>query len=202
MLFQLPLGARIGTSSLRRKMQLLRWNSNLIVEEVRGNVDTRVRKVEEGHYDAVVLALAGMNRLGLSNYVAEIFPPERFYPSPGQGIIAVECCEKDPETEEVVRTLNHEPTRKQLDCERAFLRRLEGGCQLPCGIATELENHKIKAAGAIFATEGLDWAEAECEGPADQSAKIGEQLAELILEKGGQQIMEKIRHENEKKKQD
>ena len=138
-LSELPLGARIGTSSLRRRMQLLRWNPELMIEEVHGNVDTRVRKLSEGNYDAVVLAYAGLKRLGLANYVAEVFPEDRFYPAPGQGTIVVESRTEDPQIEEILKAIHHALSAKRLECERAFLRRLEGGCQLPCGIATALE---------------------------------------------------------------
>lgn len=194
-LSQLPMGARIGTSSLRRRMQLLRWNSELLIEEVHGNVETRIRKIEEGTYDAVVLAYAGIRRLGLLNYVTEIFPEDRFFPAPGQGAIVAESRIGDKETEEILMPLNDEASAKRLECERAFLRRLEGGCQLPCGITTQLENRRLKTTGALFAVEGRDRAEASTEGPADQPSQTGEALANLVLENGGREILEKIRNE-------
>lgn len=200
-LSELPMGARIGTSSLRRKMQLLRWSPELVVEELHGNVETRIRKIEEGFYDAVVLAYAGIKRLGLLNYVAEIFPEDRFYPAPGQGVIAVESRTGDSETDEILTPLQHSASAKRLECERAFLRRLEGGCQLPCGIRSVFENDLLKTAGALFATDGRDWAEGYYEGPSERPAEVGEALAALILEKGGKAILEKIRHAEGKKKE-
>lgn len=191
---ELPLGARIGTSSLRRRMQLLRWNPELIVEELHGNVDSRIRKIEEGEYDAVVLAYAGIKRLGLSNYVAEVFPEDRFYPAPGQGVIAVESRAKDPQTAEILEPLNHEPSALRLECERAFLSRLEGGCQLPCGVATVLHEKILKASGVLFALEGHEWVEAQFEGECRDAKGVGRGLANLILEKGGREILEKIRY--------
>ena len=198
-LFELPFGARIGTASLRRKMQLLRHNPELSVEEVHGNVDTRIRKIEEGEFDAMVLAHAGLKRLGLLNYVAEIFPEDSFYPAPGQGTIAVECRSGDRETGEILEPLGHPASAKRLECERAFLRRLEGGCQLPCGIMTSVENGVLKAAGSLFALEGHEFVEAKHRGPGDYPAKVGEELAEMILAAGGQKILEKIRHDGHKK---
>ena len=198
---ELPLGARIGTSSLRRKMQLLRWNPELIVEEVHGNVDTRIRKIEAGEYDGVVLAYAGIKRLGLTNYIAEIFPEETFYPAPGQGTIVVESRAVDPETDELLQPIQHAVTAKRLECERAFLRRLEGGCQLPCGIRTTIENGILKTAGALFMTEGHEWAEGRHEGPAEHPSEVGEALAHQILNQGGREILEKIRHAERKKKE-
>ncbi len=195
-LVELGIGARIGTSSLRRRQQLLRLHSELIVEEVHGNVDTRVRKIDEGDYDAMVLAHAGIIRLGLGHLVAEIFAEERFYPAPGQGIIALQARLHDPDLDEMLVPLNHKHSAQRLDCERAFLRRLEGGCQLPCGIRTSIEDHKIRAAGALFAIEGHEMAEASHTGDASAAAQTGTELAEKILDAGGAKILKSIRKGN------
>ncbi len=192
-LSELPLGARIGTSALRRKMQLLRWNPELIVEEIHGNVDTRIRKIEEGEYDAIVLAHAGIKRLGLANYVAEIFPEDHFYPAPGQGAIAVQSRAGDKEMEEILKPLHHVPSGRRLACERAFLKRLEGGCQLPCGITTTVDHEILRTAGGLFGLEGHAWVEQSLEGPADHPDDVGETLADLILKNGGQEILDKIK---------
>ena len=195
-LSELPLGARIGTSALRRKMQLLRWNPELVIEEIHGNVDSRIRKIEEGQYDALVLAYAGVKRLGLVNYVAEIFPEETFYPAPGQGIIAVQSRIGDSETDEILGPIHHMPSTRQLECERAFLKRLEGGCQLPCGISTKIDGSRLKASGGLFALETRDWAEDRFEGGVDHPAEVGQELANKILQNGGREILEKIRNPN------
>ena len=194
---ELALGARIGTSSLRRKMQLLRMSPELVIEEVHGNVDTRIRKVEQGDFDAVVLAYAGVKRLGLVNCVSEIFPEDQFYPAPGQGAIVVESRAGDKEIEEVLEPLNHTVTAKRLECERAFLKRLEGGCQLPCGISTVLEEGRLKAKGVLLDLEGSRWAEGQVEVSAEFPPVGGNSLAELILKNGGQEILERIRHHHE-----
>ena len=199
-LSELSEKARIGTSSLRRKKQLLRHHPELAIEEVRGNVETRIRKVQEGQYDGVVLAYAGVKRLGLENYVAEIFSEEKILPAPGQGIIAVESRVGDRDTDEILAPMNHEETMKQLTCERAFLKRLEGGCQLPCGIKTTISEGQIMAQGALFSVEGSECAEGRTEGASDNPGQIGEKLANMILEKGGREILEKIRHEGRSKK--
>lgn len=200
---ELPLGARIGTSSLRRKMQLLRWSPELIIEELHGNVDSRIRRIEEGEYDAVVLAYAGIKRLGLVNYVTEIFPEETFYPSPGQGAIAIQTKTGNSEIDEVLEPIHHKPSAIRLECERAFLRKLEGGCQLPCGISTSLQDGTLFTRGALFALDSHDFAEEVLDGPADHPGDVGETLADLVLKKGGQQILEKIRrnsHDKHEKK--
>lgn len=190
---ELPLGARIGTSALRRKMQLLRWSPELIIEELHGNVDSRIKKIESGEYDAIVLAYAGIKRLGLVNYVTEIFPEETFYPAPGQGAIVIQSKRGDFETEEMLEPIHHKPSAIRLECERAFLRRLEGGCQLPCGISTVLKEDVLYLKGALFALESHEWVEESLEGPADHPEDVGETLADLILQGGGQEILDKIK---------
>ena len=194
-LSELPLGARVGTSSIRRKLQLLRFHSEIVVEEVRGNVDTRVRKLEEGAVDALVLAYAGLKRLGLTNSVTEVFDSEKFYPAPCQGAIAVECRAGDGDTEEILAPLNHPDSAFSVLCERAFLRRLEGGCQLPCGITSRIESNgkKMKAAGILFALEGGHYVEAQIEAVPEEPEAIGLRLAEEILEKGGNKIILEMR---------
>jgi len=193
-LSELPIGARIGTSSIRRKRQLLKWNPDLLIEDVRGNVDTRIRKIEEGNYDALVLAYAGMKRLGLEHYVSEILPERNFYPAPGQGTILVQSRSGDAETDEILKPLDHYESAVKLACERAFLRRLEGGCQLPCGIFTQLEGLVIRAYGALYSIEESVAAEASIEGSAVDAEKTGGDLASMILKEGGQQILNQIRH--------
>ena len=177
----------------------MRRNPELLVQEVHGNVDSRIRKIKEGEYDALVLAFAGIKRLGLANYVAEIFPEHSFYPAPGQGAIAIQSRAADPSADEILEPLNHAVTMKRVRCERAFLKRLEGGCQLPCGITTSVEagaGHAVpllRASGGLYAIEDHNWAEASFEGPADHPEEVGENLADLILRNGGREILEKIR---------
>lgn len=198
-LSELPLGARIGTSALRRKTQLLRWSPEVIIEELHGNVDSRIRKIEEGFYDAIVLAYAGIKRLGLVNYVTEIFPEHQFYPAPGQGTVVIQSRIGDAEIDELLEPIHHKPSAIRLECERAFLRRLEGGCHLPCGISTELNGDVISLRGALFAVDSHEFSEEKLEGPADHPEDVGETLAELILQNGGQKILDDIKKMQEKK---
>ncbi len=192
----LPRGAVIGTGSFRRKMQLLRRNAELRIEEMHGNVQTRLRKMREGRCAAVVLALAGIRRLGLEAQVSEIFGEDVFYPAPGQGIVAVQARAGDARTREILGKIEHAETRVRYECERAFLIRLEGGCQVPCGITTNLCGQRLSAAGGVFALDEIRWAEDKTEGDAAQAAAIGEALAEKILAAGGKSILEKIRKAN------
>jgi hydroxymethylbilane synthase len=197
-LADLSLGARVGTSALRRKLQVLRLHPELVVEEIRGNVDTRVRKLEEGTVDALVLAYAGIKRLGLANVVTEIFPEERFYPAPCQGAIAVQCRAEDAETRNLLAPLNHGPSAFQVAYERSFLRRLEGGCQLPCGISTQIKKERVHGAGILFSLDGSRSVEATLETAAEHAEACGIRLAEAILDKGGDQIITEMRHEQKK----
>ena len=193
-LSELPLGARVGTSSIRRRLQLLRLHRDLVVEEIRGNVDTRMRKLEEGSVDALVLAYAGIKRLGFTGSVTEIFPERKFYPAPSQGAIVVEVRAEDPEVEELLRGLNHAESAFRVTCERAFLRRLEGGCQLPCGVSTRFAGkEKLELAGILFSIEGSEWAEAEIEAIPQNPDEMGVRLAEEILMKGGEKIIRQMR---------
>ena len=194
-LSELPLGARVGTSSIRRKLQLLRLDPEIIVEEIRGNVDTRVRKLEDGAVDAITLAYAGLKRIGLTNLVTEVFPEEKFYPAPCQGAIAVESRKDDPEVRELLTGLNHAESEFRVVTERAFLRRLEGGCQLPCGVSTHLvgKEKKLVARGILFSLDGAQTAEAQIEAPAEHPEAIGLRLAEEILAQGGEKIIHAMR---------
>lgn len=196
-LSELPLGARVGTSSIRRKLQLLRLHPELIVEEIRGNVDTRIRKLEEGVVDVLVLAYAGIKRLGLVNSVTEVFSDEKFYPAPGQGAIIVETRSRDSEARELLKPLNHSESAFRVACERAFLKRLEGGCQLPCGVSTRFEGEakKFVARGILFSLDGSQWAEARLETIPEKAESIGVSLAEEVLAQGGDKIIRQMRQD-------
>jgi hydroxymethylbilane synthase len=166
------------------------------VEEIRGNVDTRLRKLEDGTVDALVLAYAGLKRLGLTGSVTEVFNEEKFYPAPGQGAIAVECRRGEAEGEELVGSINHPASAFLVVCERAFLRRLEGGCQLPCGITSRLEGDgkKVVASGILFSLDGTQHVEAKIEAAAEDADAVGLRLAEEILFKGGEKIIREMRN--------
>lgn len=199
-LSELPLGARVGTSAIRRRLQLLRLHANLVVEEIRGNVDTRMRKLEEGTVDALVLAYAGLKRLGLTGSVTEVFPDEKFYPAPCQGAIVVENRSDDPDVRELLHPLNHSGSVSRVACERAFLKKLQGGCQLPCGITTHIEAQakKLTAAGILFSLDGSQCVQSKVEGALEGPQAVGIRLAEDILSQGGNQILQRMRREVEK----
>lgn len=192
-LSELALGARVGTSSIRRKLQMLRFYPELSVEDIRGNVDTRIKKLEDGAVDALILAYAGVRRLGLTAQVSEIFPEKKFYPAPCQGAIVVESRSGDEDTEELLHPLNHSQSAFEVACERAFLKRLEGGCQLPCGISTKKEGEKIEASGILFSLEGGQWVEGKVESAPQNPEEIGMRLAGEILSHGGSEILQRMR---------
>ena len=196
-LSELPMGARVGTSSLRRRLQLLRFHQDLLVEDIRGNVDTRLKKLEEGVVDALCLAHAGLKRLGLTTDVTEVFDSGRFYPAPCQGAIIVECRAGDRGTEELLGPLNHPDSAFMVFCERAFLRRLEGGCQLPCGVSSRIEagGKKMTAAGILFSLDGSHFVESKLEAAPENAEAVGLRLAEEILEKGGSKIIHEMKRQ-------
>ena len=192
---ELEPGSRIGTSALRRKAQLARLNQDLVMDDLHGNVDTRVRKALEGKYDGIVLAYAGLKRLDLDHHAVEVFDEESFLPAPGQGIIAVESRDRDAEADELLATVNHAPTFQRLVCERAFLKRLGGGCQLPCGMASRLARDRFYVKGILLAPDGSHWVEREMDDAAADPERTGMELAELILENGGRKILNEIEKE-------
>ena len=195
---QLQSGARIGTSSLRRRAQLKRMRSDLEIVEMRGNVDTRLRKIDEGSFDGMVVACAGLNRLGLSNFVTQIFDEEAFLPQAGQGALAIEMRKGDQEIKELVQTINHGPSYQRILAERSFLRRLQGGCQIPVGIASKIEDGILTLKGAIFSIDGEEEIVDTFAGPVSEAEKAGTLLAEKLLESGGEEILEAIWNNYEK----
>jgi hydroxymethylbilane synthase len=154
--------------------------------------------MKNGKYDAIVLAQAGLNRLDLAAQVAEIFDPSQFLPAPGQGAILLQIREEDVVLSSQLKALNHQITHDQLICERAFLKELEGGCQLPCGIYTSIEGSKIFAQGALFAIETKEKVEEIQNGNVADSEQVGVLLARKILNSGGQKILEDIRRMRKK----
>jgi len=194
-LSELPDGARVGTGSLRRASQLLHNRPGLKVVSIRGNVDTRIRKLNEnGEYEAIVLAMAGLERMGLGDEVTEIIAPEVMLPAPGQGIIAIECREDDVETIDILRAINHRETEIQAISERAFLLRLGGDCNVPVGCYALLSRDSINLTGIISSPDGKVIIKKDANGPLDEALELGGQLAELILDDGGDKILEELGH--------
>jgi len=189
-LSELPAGAKVGTSSLRRQVQIKRLRRDLRVEILRGNVDTRMRKLREGLYDAVVLAYAGVKRMGYEGEVTEVL--DYFIPAVGQGSLAIETREDDVRTRELVEPLNHRESYLRAECERAFLRKLEGGCQVPIGAHAVVKDHRISLRGFLSDLDGRKFIEGLREGRAEDAVRVGEELAEEILERGGREILKEI----------
>ena len=194
-LSELPEGARVGTGSSRRASQLLHNRPGVKIVSIRGNVDTRIRKLRESdEYDAIVLAMAGLERMGLGEEVTEIITPEVMLPAPGQGIIAIECREEEVETMGILRAINHRETEYQAISERAFLLRLGGDCNVPVGCYALLSMDSMNLRGIISSPDGKVIIKKEANGPVDEVLELGGQLAELILDDGGDKILEELSH--------
>ena len=194
----LPRGARIGTSSLRRTAQLRALRPDLEVLDLRGNVPTRIDKVDRGEYDAIVLARAGLVRLGLAARIAEVVPMDRLLPAVGQGAIAIEIRADDPATAARIAVLDHTPTRRSVMAERALLARLEGGCQVPIGAHGRAEGDRMVLDGLVAAVIGSPCLRTRVEAPLVSidddaaAAALGREAAERLLAMGAGAILEEI----------
>ena len=189
---ELPRNARIGTSSLRRQSQLRDLRPDLKFTNLRGNLDTRLKKVEGGDCDALVVAAAGIHRLGFKDRITEYFSPQQICPAVGQGVIAIEIRENEEEIVQKVRTLDHEGTRITTQAERAFLRKLGGGCQTPIAAYGTLQNGKIHLQGIVADQNGERLMRATADGPAPSPEELGIQLAEDLLAKGAGEFLKDI----------
>lgn len=180
----LPRGARVGSSSLRRVFQLRHLRPDLQVEPLRGNVDTRLRRLAEGRFDAIVLAAAGLGRLGLADRVTEYLDPEVFIPAVGQGALALEARADDARTRELAAAIDDEETALALEAERAFLARIEGGCQVPAGAHGRITGGRLVLSGFLASPEGDFYARGRLEGrPArGEAARLGDALGRQLLD--------------------
>ncbi len=188
----LAKGASIGTSSLRRAAQLLNLRPDIRIIPLRGNLDTRLRKLDEGQMDAIVLAAAGIRRLGLADRVTEYLDPTHMLPAVAQGALCIEIRESDPETENLVGILNHPETRTVVLGERAFLHRLEGSCQVPVAGHGTLENGWFTIRGLVANLAGTVVLQESVTGPADRAQAIGIELAEKLLARGADRILQEL----------
>jgi hydroxymethylbilane synthase len=191
-LANLRQGARVGTSSLRRQAQVLHIRPDLDIRDLRGNVDTRLRKVESGEYDAILLAKAGLDRLGVSQRISEILSPEVCMPAVGQGAIAVECRLKDTETADILAPLDDAETRTAIIAERALLAALQGGCQVPLGAWARIERGELVLEACVCSVDGVQYVRQRATAPPDQAAALGEHMARLLIEAGAQSILEEV----------
>jgi hydroxymethylbilane synthase len=185
----LPPGARIGTGSLRRRAQLLHHRPDLVVEAIRGNVDTRLKKMDQGEVDGLLMAAAGLKRLGLAGRIGECLAPEICLPAPAQGALALQTRAADAVIR-IVEFLRHEPTMRETAAERALLDRLGGGCQLPIGARAWAEGEKIKLAAVVADPDGRKLLREECEGAADAAERIGVEVAERLLASGAGRLLD------------
>lgn len=189
---ELPQGAVLGTSSLRRKAQLLAVRPDLKIVDLRGNVDTRLRKLDEGQMDAIILAAAGLERLGHADRIREIIPTTVCLPAVGQGALAIECRSDNKEVREMLAFLNDLPTKQATDAERAFLGLIEGGCQVPIGVHAEVENDNVKIEAVIASLDGSKVLRNNITGSAANAADLGRKLGQQMLAEGGEQILADI----------
>lgn len=185
---KLPRGARVGTSSGRRAAQLRLLRPDLDIQPIRGNVDTRLRKLREGQFDAIVLAAAGLRRLGLESEIAEIFPPDQICPAAGQGALAIETRAND-RAHEICAALNHEQSARAVSAERAALRALAGGCQLPIGVFAEVTDAELTVIGVVISPDGTRALKARSCGSVADPEAVGQQLAEDLLAQGAGRIL-------------
>jgi hydroxymethylbilane synthase len=188
---QLPQRARVGTSSLRRVAQIRAVRPDLVTIPVRGNVDTRLRKLDLGQYDALVLAAAGLRRLGHRDRITEYLGPELMLSAVGQGALAVETRADDPEVNQIVRALDHEPTRLACQAERAFLKGLGGGCLVPIAALGRIEGQDLTLAGLVAKPDGSEIVRGHERGPAADAEAIGERLARQLIERGADRLLER-----------
>jgi hydroxymethylbilane synthase len=186
----LPRGATVGTSSQRRVAQLKCWRDDLVIKDLRGNVDTRIRKLDEGQYDAVILASAGLVRLGLHDRISLRIPIDQMLPAVGQGAIAIETRSDDQLAIETTHRLDHRETRLACLAERAFLRGLGGGCQLPIAAHAGFEGELMKLDGLVAKPDGSKRLQDSLSGPADTAEDIGSALAAMLLERGARTLLQ------------
>ncbi len=191
-LSQLKKGARVGTSSLRRAAQLLHLRPDLQVENLRGNVDTRLKKLAQGDFDAIVLAAAGLGRLGLSERATEYFSPETIIPAIGQGVLGLEIRADDVETARLLAPLNHHHTETAVKAERAFLKELEGGCQVPLAGHAKVDGQSVELLGMVGELDGSKLVRDSLVGRIQEAEKLGIELARRLLKMGAREILQKI----------
>lgn len=188
----LPAGGVVATGSLRRMAQVMHRHREAVVEPIRGNVDTRLRKFGEGTMAGMFLAVAGLKRLGLADHVTEALEPAVFLPAPGQGALAVEGRDDDA-TRELLSPLDDRDTRDRVDAERALLAALEGGCQVPVAALARLDGDELILDGLVAAVDGSELARGEAHGPRTEAVSVGRRLAEDLKARGAMEILAAIR---------
>lgn len=188
-LAQLPPGATVGTGSVRRKSQLLHMRSDLQIRDIRGNLDTRLQKVEDGEYDAIVLARAGLVRLGWEDRITQVFAPNQMLPAVGQAALGIEIRADDESTRSAVEALSDAESLAQVTAERAMLHELQGGCLAPIGARSSVAHGQIQLAGAVLSPDGQQKIEARGVGDLNSPAKLGQQIAEDLFRRGVKNLL-------------
>jgi hydroxymethylbilane synthase len=188
-LAELPAGSRIGTSSLRRKSQLLALRPDLQVSDLRGNVDTRLRKLDAGQYDAIILACAGLERLGLGTRITEVLRPPEWLPASTQGIIGLQCRSDDDLTRSLIKPLADADTMVVASAERAVARVLEATCQVPLAVHAVLEGSTVRLKSIVSSIDGTASVEASGQAPAKDAGDLGETVAADLLQNGAREII-------------
>jgi hydroxymethylbilane synthase len=188
----LPAGAVIGTSSLRRLAQLRNKFPHFTFKDVRGNLITRMEKLDKGDYDALILAVAGLERLGMSDRIHQVLPAEISLHAVGQGALGIECRADDSEVISILKAIEHPQTRDRCLAERAFLRSLEGGCQVPIGVNTEISDDNLTLTGIVASVDGQKLVQDTVTGLAKDAEKLGIELANILRKQGATEILETI----------
>ena len=188
----LPKAARVGTSSLRRQAQLKAIRPDLDIHPLRGNVDTRLRKLEQGEYDAIILASAGLKRLGRTELIKQIIPAEVMCPAAGQGALGIEIRKGDSATREHLEFLNDPNARAATTCERALLNRLGGGCQVPIGAFAEMKNGKLHLEAIVADPDGSKLLRESRDGNLNDPENLGNEVGDTLLARGGDEILEAV----------
>jgi len=191
----LPQGAIVGTSSLRRKCQLMAWRGDLNIKDLRGNVGTRLNKLDDGEYDAIILAAAGVMRLGLDDRISEVISTDIILPAIGQGAIGIQMRTGDNDVLEKISSLNDVTTQQQVETERVVSRRLFGGCQLPIAAYAEIEQERIRITGMVGRVDGSEIIKDSVNGNLQQREALGLQLAETLLKNGADDILKEYLHD-------
>lgn len=189
---ELPVGAVVGTSSLRRQCQLKALRPDLTVRDLRGNVNTRLAKLDNGEFSAIILAAAGLIRLGFDARIASLLPVDISLPANGQGAVGIECRQDDQHIQQLLAPLEHSATRSCVLAERAMNRKLQGGCQVPIGAYAELTGNEIWLRGLVGSLDGQQIIQHQLRGPVEQAEQLGAQLADYLLQQGADRILQAV----------
>jgi hydroxymethylbilane synthase len=194
---KLPRGAKIGTSSLRRRAQLLKFRPDLNIVTLRGNIHTRIRKIEEKALDGIILAYAGVYRMGFDDMIAQKIPYSICLPAVGQGALGLEIRENDRDTLNIISKLESAESRHAISAERALMKKLEGGCQVPIGALATVQDSTLIMEATVASLDGQESVRSNIQGRTQEARELGERLAQKLLNMGAGDILEKVRQEND-----